>query len=338
VTRSLRSVVLATSAAALLVTATPRVPAASGNGERWMPVLSWQGSSLYQVDNQRLPSDYDPVLLALGRSVYADLQRARQAALDREPTNLRVAIQEAGETVHRLQGPAEATPLEGQLQIIRNDLGDRSKELDSELWVPVEAEIDAVLVYAPEPVKARTHEAIRKARAAAAEGNRERVAQQLDVVTSSLQYSLGVFPLQKVRRDLDAARASAGLAEPDWTGALEAVQSALAAFHWFTRVPAHALLSACNDVVSAYVLAAGPVIGNDQQWKAVDYLARAESALDSIADGKALAGKARKLIDSNEPQASDIRSLLNDIQSLIRSEQQRAEVQYWKSIGPGTPE
>jgi hypothetical protein len=321
--RSLGSVVLAASAAVLLVMATPRVPAASGNGERWMPVLSWQGSSLYQFDKQRLPSDYDPVLLALGRSVYADLQRARQAALDREPTNLRVAIEEAGETVHRLQGPAEATPLEGQLQIIRNDLRDRSKELDEELWVPVEAEVDAVLVYAPEPVKARTH---------------ERVAQQLDVVTSSLQYSLGVFPLQKVKRDLDAAHASASLAEPDWTGALEAVQSALATFHWFTRVPAHALLSACNDVVSAYVLAAGPVIGDDQQWKAIDYLAKAESELDSIPDGKTLAGKARKLIDSNEPQAGDIRSLLNDIQSRIRSEQQRAEVQYWKSIGPGTPE
>ena len=58
---------------------------------------------------------------------------------------------------------------------------------------------------------------------------------QLDVVTSSIQYSLGMFPLQKVKEDLDAARATASLSKPDWAGTLEAVQSALAAFHWYTR-------------------------------------------------------------------------------------------------------
>ena len=226
------------------------------------------------------------------------------------------------------------------MQIIRNDLEDRSKDLDQELWVPVEAEIDDVMVYAPEAVKASTHEAIHQARAAAAAGDRARATKQLDVVTSSLQYSLGVFPLLKVSRDLDAADASASLAQPDWTGALEAVQSALATFHWYTREPARGLLSAYNDVISAYVLAAGPVIdnGRDQEWKAVDYLVHAQGELDKVADGKVLAKKAGELARQDEPRGSDIKSLLNDIQSRMHAEQQRAEVRYWESVGPHTPE
>jgi len=337
--RSLR-IALLVAAIALPVMAGAGAQPASRPGEQWLPVLSWGGSSLYQAGNQRIPLKYDTVLLSLGRSVYADLQRARQAALNRETTNLQVAIREAEQTVHRLQMPAEALPLVEQLQIIRNDLKDRSKDLDQELWVPVEAEIDDVMVYAPEAVKASTHEAIHQARAATAAVDRARATQQLDIVTSSLQYSLGVFPLLKVSRDLDAAAASASLAQPDWAGVLEAVQSALATFHWYTREPARGLLSAYNNVINAYILATGPVIDNarDPEWKAVDYLMHAQSELDKIADGKALAEKAGDLASQNEPRGSDIKSLLNDIQSQIHVEQQRAEVRYWESIGPHTPE
>jgi hypothetical protein len=336
--KSLRNALVAVSAAALLVTGASRGLAAPADSEVWRPAPPGMAGTLFQYDSQRLPPQYDPVLLALGRSVYADLQRARQAALDREATNLRVAIQEARETLRRLQRPPEAGLLEMQLQIIRNDLKDRSKELDNELWVPVESEIDAALVYVPEEVKAQAHEAIHQARTAAAKGERERVKEQLDVVTATLQYSLGVFPLYRVMDDLDAAQSSASLSGPDWSGALEAVQSALATFHWFARVPARGLLSAYNDVINAYVLATGPAIRDDQQWKILQYLDRAEHALGDMPDGKELAGKARDLIDRGEPQGSDIKSLLNDIQSRIRSEQQQAEVRYWESIGRVAPE
>jgi len=307
--------------------------AATADRDEWRPVLPGKTGSLFQDDSRRIPPEYDLVLLALGRSVYEDLQRARQAALNRESTNLLVAIREARDTLRRLQIPPETRLLETQLRIIRNDLKDRSKELDRELWVPVEAEIDAALVYVPEDEKAQAQAAIQQASTAVAQGDRKRVLKQLDVVTSTLQYSLGVFPLPGVKEDLDAAHASASLSEPDWSGALEAIQSALATFHWFARVPASGLLSACTDVVNAYVLATGPDIRDDQQWKILDYLARAERALGSTPDGRILAKKVRGLIDGGEPQGSDIKSLLNDIQAQIRSEQQQAEVRYWKSFG-----
>jgi hypothetical protein len=311
--------------------------ATPGNHDQWRSPVPGADGSLFQVDSQRIPPEYDLVLLALGRSVYEDLQRARQAALNRESTNLRVAIQEAREMLRRLQLPEETRLLEKQLQIIRHDLRDRSKELDNEVWVPVEAEIDAGLVYVQEGEQAAARQGINKA-GTVTEGAREHVPEQLDVVTPTLKYSLGVFPLARVKEDLEAAQASASLSEPDWTGSLEAVQTALATFHWFTRLPSHGLLSAYNDVVNAYVLAAGPAIRDDQQWKILQYLDRAERALGNTPDGRMLAGKVRALVDKGEPQGSDIRSLLNEIQSRIRSGRQHAEVRYWQSIGLDTPE
>lgn len=43
---------------------------------------------------QIAPLTFDPLLLALGRRIYSNLQRARQAVLDRNSTLLEVAIDE----------------------------------------------------------------------------------------------------------------------------------------------------------------------------------------------------------------------------------------------------
>jgi hypothetical protein len=48
------------------------------------------------------PQIFGPSLLAQGRHVYADLQRARAAALRRRAANLRVALTQARDTLHRL--------------------------------------------------------------------------------------------------------------------------------------------------------------------------------------------------------------------------------------------
>ncbi|MEZ5543467.1 MAG: YfdX family protein [Pseudomonadota bacterium] len=324
-------------AAVLAVVTTGAMATAAGTGTAWEPVLSRQDGSLDRL-GQHVPPQYDLALLALGRAVYADLQRARQAVLDRKTTNLYTALREASETVRRLQRPAEYAPLRAQLQIIRNDLADRGKQLDQTLWVPVMAEVDDVLVYLPGQAQARTRTALRQARAAAAAGTRGQVAAQLDVVTASLEYSLGVFPLDRVGADLDAARRSAGTKPPDWSGALEAVQSALAAFHWYTRVPARALLSAYNDAISAYVLATGPLIADDQPLEITGYLARAERALGGLPDSQGLVARIRTLIERKEPGGAGIRQLLDAIQARIRAEQEQARVQYWTAVGPATPE
>ncbi len=310
----------------------------AGMSGEWQPAFDWERPAWPAVGDQGVPLRYDPLLLQLGRSVYADLQEARQAALNKEATNLRVALREARDTVHRLQLPPELMALEAQLRVIRNDLKDRSKSLDGDLWVPVEAEIDQVLVYAPEALKASAKAGIRNARAATARGDRAAASTQLDVVTSSLQYSLAIFPLHKVRQGLAAALAAADMPTPDWSAALQAVQSSLAVFHWYTQVPAHGLLSAYNAAVSAYALAAGPQFRPDQRQQVLDYLGRAEKDLSDTPAGGPLAAEADGLIEKVEPQGSDIKMLLQDIQSQIDLQRQRAEDRYWDAISRNATE
>lgn len=305
----------------------------AGVTEEWQSASDWERPAWPAVGDRGVPLRYDPLLLQLGRSVYAELQEARQAALNKEATNLRVALREARDTVQRLQLPPELMALDAQLRVIRNDLKDRSKRLDRDLWVPVEAEIDQVLVYAPDDLKASAKAGIRKARAATARGDREATSAQLDLVTSTLQYSLGIFPLHKVKQDLAVALAAADMPKPDWTGALESVQSSLAAFHWYTQVPAHGLLSAYNAVVSAYALAAGPQFRADQRQKVVDYLGRAKKDLSDAPGAGPLAEEADGLIEKVDPQGSDIKMLLQDIQSQIDLQRQQAENRYWDAIG-----
>jgi hypothetical protein len=320
----------------VLVVASVQVLAGVPPGEHvWESPSAWEGGGSLAVGNHGVPRFYDPLLLSLGRLVYADLQRARQAALNKESTNLQVALQEARDTIHRLELPSQVMALDAQLQIIRNDLKDRSKGMDDELWVPVEAEIDEVLVYVPDEVKPQVKEAVRRGKAAARAGDRVTASAQLDVITSSMQYSLGMFPLSKVKEDLNAAWATASLPKPDWTGTLEAIQSALAAFHWYTRQSAHGLLAAYNDVVSAYVLAAGPRFRPDQKQQVLDYLSAAERELESVPGSHSLAEKDGRLIDKIEPQGSDIKVLLNDIQLRIQDERQRAAERYRDQIGRG---
>lgn len=298
----------------------------------WQPVSKWQGTGLFQDKNHGVPPGYDPLLLALGRSVYADLQQARQAALDKKAINLMVALQEAEDTIHHLQLPPEMLALDAQLRVIRNDLKDRSKEMDKALWVPVDAEIDEVLVYVPDDIKKQAREAVKKARVASRDGDRGRVAEQLDVVTTSLQYSLGIFPIYEVEQDLASAQASADLSEPDWAGALEAVQSALSTFRWYTRAPAQGLLAAYNDVINAYVLASGPVFRSDQKQRVIRYLESAERRLAATPGGKQLSTEAGKLVQMVALPGTDIKPLIEHIRSEIRLQQQNEERRYRDSL------
>lgn len=305
----------------LLVLACSQGAAGVAPGEgAWESPSAWEAHGSAAAGNHAVLEDYDPLLLILGRSVYADLQRARQAALNKQSTNLQVSLQEAGDTIHRLELPSQVMALDAQQQIIRNDLKERSKVMDEELWVPVEAEIDQVLVYLPKGVKPGVTGAVSKGRTVARAGDGETAPAQPDVVTSSMQYSLGMFPLHKVKEDLDVARATASLAKPDWAGTLEAVQSALAAFRWYSRQSGHGLLTAYNDVVNAYVLATGPRFRPDQKQQVLDYLSSAERELGGTPGGRPLSEEARGLVDKVEPHGADIRVLLNDIQSRIQDE------------------
>lgn len=278
----------------------------------WQTAPGWEQPFPTDVSNNGVPVDYDPLLLKLGRSVLVDLWKARRAVLDSEPTNLRVDLQQVRDTLRRLQQPAQAMALDAQMRVIRNDLRSRGKVLDGDLWVPVEAHIDEVRVYQP------------GADGAVGSATRSDLSRRSDVETPNLRYSLGLFPLHRVQQDVQAAWASASLPTPDWSGALEAVQRALMAFHWYTPVPAQALLAAYNDVANAYVLAIGPAARPDWDQKSLDYLVQAQRQLDGIAGGRPLAEETRTLIDKVEPSTDELRSLLDDIHSQIQHELQTA--------------
>jgi hypothetical protein len=298
----------------------------------WQPALDWSGGTgLFRTGD--VPGDYNPLLLTLGRSIYADLQRARLAAIHKEAVNLSVALHEARDTLHRLRLPAGVMALEAQLQVIRNDLHDLTKSPDDSLWVPVEAEIGRVLVYAPDDLRGRVAEALRTGRAAADKRDRQTAEDQLDTVSASMQYSLGMFPLNRVRADLDAAlTAAARRPEPDWTGALKAVQTMLATFHWYTQGTANTLLSAYYEVQHAYTLARG-LYANPEHWRLVnEHLARARRLLADTPGDWGLSEQVRAASYQVELHGDDavngVHRLLNAVQSRIQIQRRLAERRY----------
>ena len=83
----------------------------------------------------------------------------------------------------------------------------------------------------------------------------------------------------------------------------------------------------------AYALAAGPQFRPDQRQKVLDYLGRAEKDLSDTPGAGPLAAEAHGLIDKVDPPGRDIKMLLQDIQSQIDLQRQRAENHYWDAIG-----
>jgi hypothetical protein len=227
--------------------------------------------------------------------------------------------------------------LDAQLQVIRNDLHDSGKHPDTSLWVPVEAEINKVMVYAPTTNGRKVREALHKGRAAAGRGDTRAAESQLDLIAESMQYGLGMVPLNQVRTDLNAAlRSATEQPEPDWDGALDAVQDALATFHWYTQEPAYGLLAAYHDLMQAYKLARG-MRARPEQWRqASEYLDRARQMLERTPGGWGVAGLTRDSMYKVELHRSDavsaVKYALNALQSEIQHQRRRAADRYRKSV------
>jgi len=302
----------------------------------WQPPSEWDASTdLFRAGD--VPEDYNPILVTLGRSVYVDLRRARQAAVQKQATNLTVALEEARDSIHRLRLPTDVMALDAQLQAIRNDLHDTGKQPDTTLWVPVEAEIDKVTAHAPSATGRKIREALHKGRTAAGQGDTRAAEDQLDVIAASMQYSLGIFPLNQVRTDLSAAlRSATERPGPDWDGALDAVQDALATFRWYTQEPAYGLLAAHHDLMQAYALARG-MHARPEQWRqASEYLDRARHILEATPGGWALARLTRDSMYKVELHSSDavsaVKYALNALQAEIQRQRRQAEDGYRRSI------
>lgn len=295
----------------------------------WQPPSHWDASTdLFRAGD--VPQDYNPVLLTLGRSIYVDLQRARQAAVQKQATNLTVALEEARDSIHRLRLPTDVMALDAQLQTIRTDLHDTSKQPDTSLWVPAEAEINKVMVYAPAATGSKVREALHRGRAAAGQGDARAAESQLDLIAASMQYSLGIFPLNQVRTDLNAALKSTAVRPgPDWDGALDAVQDALATFRWYTEEPAYGLLAAHHDLMRAYALTRD-MRARPEQWRqASAYLNRAWQVLEDTPGGWSFARLSRDAMYKVERHSSDaisaVRYVLNALHAEIQHQRRQAE-------------
>jgi hypothetical protein len=313
-------------------------PVCSGSvGEPvWKPPSVWDASTgLFRAGD--VPEDYNPALLTLGRSIYVNLQRARQAAVQKQATNLTVALEEARDSIHRLRLPTDVLALDAQMQAIRNDLHDTGKQPDTSLWVPVEAQIDKVMAYAPAATGSRVREALHKGRTAAGQGDARAAESQLDAIAASMQYSLGIFPINQVRTDLSAAlRSATERPEPDWDGALDAVQDALATFRWYTEEPTYGLLAAHHDLMRAYALARG-MRARPEQWRQTsEYLDRARRILQATPGGWGLARLTRDSMYKVELHSSDavsaVKYALNALQAEIQHQRRQAEDGYRKPI------
>jgi hypothetical protein len=275
------------------------------------------------------PQIFGPSLLAQGRHVYADLQRTRAAALRRRAANLRVALTEARDTLHRLSSSREEAGLRAQMEIIRNDLQDEAKLPDADLWDPVVADLDTVYANAPPQQYSKNLEAARKGRAAAAKGQSKAVEHELEVVLRSRDLGAGVYPLERVFEDIDSALQSADLKTPDWDAALAAIVSALGQIHWLTRNDVLALIQAYNAAVAAYGA------WSQQKETAIQYLAKYKQILDRTPGGSALARKANKLIENPELTREDLRALADERQSRIRHRREAEATAYHRGAkGP----
>lgn len=148
--------------------------------------------------------------------------------------------------------------------------------------------------------------------------------------------TFSLFPVSKVKDDLDAASAAGDTDTPYWPGALEAVQNALASFQWYDQGPAKSLLDAYSYVIDAYSVATAPEFRSDQLQTVLDLLGNAADALQTNPDGITLQEETRSLIDKVTPENSDIKQLLKDIRQQISDSRQSSEAQYLADIAPKT--
>ncbi|OQX14117.1 MAG: hypothetical protein BWK73_10220 [Thiothrix lacustris] len=135
-----------------------------------------------------------------------------------------------------------------------------------------------------------------------------------------------LFPVQDVTADLDSAAAAANNDQPYWAGALEAIQSALATFHWYGQAPSANLLAAYTDALNAYAVAAAPDFRPDQNQVIIDQLSKAAESLQNVANTADLQAATRALIDKVTPEKAEIKQLAYNIHLLITQQREQAAV------------
>lgn len=277
------------------------------------------------ADSSSIPPEYDTYLLEQGRIVYVQLEVARKAAMAKDKWSFISAVGRANEALKHLEDPHQIEALEKQMGVIHRDIGKpANSNLKQQLWVPVQATLDAGSVSAGSGAHSVLPDKT-------SDSNPE-FQQSMEVIKSDVTYSLGMFPLLRVKEDMNSAMRSIDMAKPYWPGALEAIESALESFHWYQRVPDQGLLTAYSYVVDAYALATGSNARGDKDQEVLNLLQSAAAQLANVSDGEPLLMETKGLIDKITPKPGDINLLAQHIQEIIRVKRQQSQDQYWSSV------
>jgi hypothetical protein len=191
--------------------------------------------------------------------------------------------------------------------------------------------VEELLVNAPETVKAKAREALRKGQAAAAQGNRAAASQEINSLATQIEYRAAGFPLDKVRADVHSAWEAARGAEPNWMAIAGSLKSALAEMHWVTRIEAYGLLRAYYETRDAAAI----LPDSPPQGKA--YLRQAAKDLSETPGMAELAGKVLALAHKQGISVSDVREMVSKLGERLRLAQQQAAARYLKSNGSAQP-
>lgn len=285
-----------------------------------------------QSASDSLPPDYDSYIIMQGKGVYQQLLTAREGSLSKDKAKMMAGLDLAKKAIEQLQLPSQLLALDKQLGVIKDDLNDKSSKLDGDLWVPVEAQLQAAMAFSSDEIVAPVLTKARQGQQAARENDHKKASELFNELVLASQYNLGIFPLTKVSQDINSAIASAN-SGPYWAGANEAIQSALASFHWYSKVPSHGLLSAYTDILNAYSMSLAPQVTPDQAQLVINQLVKAVKELEKVPETGGLQQQAQKLIDSVTPSFIDIKMLLEDVHDKIQMQQQQEQEQFYKSVG-----
>jgi hypothetical protein len=249
--------------------------------------------------------------VALGREVYKDLLRTQMEAADHNEIDTRMALHDASRILDSLYEPAMARALRQQVAIIRQELAREGMKPEPGLWLPIEAELNTVMLAAPPEHQERAKTALAAGRAAAARGDRNSAREQLKVLEEMLDYRWGLLPLNRIRGDVHSAELALDPDPPDWKGVDEAMQSALDAVRWVTTADATGWFSAYEEAVHASLL----LPENPQLARFA--LERVGKDLDGLQDATPLAQQAHKLAVQKWPDSDAVKSLLQELRSGI---------------------
>jgi hypothetical protein len=255
----------------------------------------------------------DPQLLSLGSDIYANLQRALNAALDRNVTLLRVSLDEAFQDLTLLRLPPEQARLQLQKRLLREDVRDTEQAQNEDLWIPLRFEVDEA-IGGPSTSPTR------------------------DATAGAVAYATGVMPMRRMSELLSAAAEGADRTPPDWRATLMALQRAEASIRWYVRIPVTGLRSAYNDVIAAYTVVLAKEVTPDERRQARNYLEQALTKLRTEPEQQPLADEVSSLVNAAHGDKSDangIKVLIDKMRSRIEYERARAQQRYWDMVNPG---